>query len=88
MVRELCLRFFLFILVFILCKKTGNFLVIVFNTFSTFYKIRMRTYIKYLRHSSLYSNVFRKYQKFQIYNVNIKGDMHDQKIKVKKYIFR
>ena len=81
MVRELCLRFVLFILVFILCKKTGNFLVIFLNIFSTFDKIRMRTYIKNLRHS--YSNVFHKYQKFQIYIVNIKGDMHDQKIKVK-----
>ena len=88
MVRELCLSFFLFILVFILCKKTGNFLVIFLNIFSTFYKIRMMMYIKNLRHSSLYSNVFHKYQKFQIYNVNIKGDMHNQKVKVKKYIFR
>ena len=48
----------------------------------------MRTYITNLRHSSLNSNVFHKYQKFQIFYVDIKGDMHDQKIKVKKYIFR
>ena len=40
-----------------------------------------------LRHSSLYSNVFHKYQKFQVYYVNSKGDIHDQKIKVKKCIF-
>ena len=69
-----------------LCIHLAN--MFFFNTFSTFYKIRMRTYINNLRHSSLYSNVFCKYPKFQIYNVNIKGDMHDQKIKVKKYIFR
>ena len=87
MVRELCLRFLLFVLVFILCKKKGNFLVIFLNIFSTFHKIRMRIYITILRHSSLYSNVLRKSQKFQAYKVNIKGDMHDQKIKVKKIIF-
>ena len=87
MVKEQCLRFFLFVLVFILSKKTGNFLVIFLNIFSTFHKIRMRTYIKILRHSSLYSNVLRKSQKSQAYNVHIMGDMHNQKIKVKKYIF-
>ena len=87
MVRELCLRIFVSVLVFILCKKKGKFLVIFLNICSTFHKIRMRTYINSLSHSSLYSNVLHKSQKFQVYNVNIKGDMHDKKIQVRKYIF-
>ena len=87
MLRELCLRFFLLVLVFILCKKTGNFLVIFLNIFSTFYKKRMRTCIKNLRHCSLHSNVFSMYHKFQAYNVHSKRDIYVQKIKVKKYIF-
>ena len=87
MLRELCLRFFLLVLVFILCKKTRNFLVIFFYFFSTFYKKRMRTCIKNLRHSSLHSNVFSMYNKFQAYCVHSKGDNYIQKIKVKKYIF-
>ena len=43
--------------------------------------------MKNLRHSSLHSNVFSMYQRFQAYNVHSKGDIHVQKIKVKKYIF-
>ena len=43
--------------------------------------------MKNLRNISLYSNVFHKYQKFQVYNLNSNGDIHDQKIKVKKCIF-
>ena len=62
-----------FVLVSILCEKTGNFSVIFLNIFSTFYIKK--------------SNVFRKYQSCQVYNVNSKGDMHDQKIKVKKRNF-
>ena len=72
---------------FISCNKTGNFLVIFLNIFPTFYKKRMRTCMKNLRHSSLYSNVFSMYQQFQAYNVHSKGGIHVQKIKVKKYIF-
>ena len=87
MLRELCLRFFIFVLVFILCKKTGNFFVIFLNIFSTFHKKRMRTCIKNLRHRSLHNNVFSMYQKSQAYIVHNKGDIHVQKIKVKKYIF-
>ena len=87
MSRELCLRFLLFVLVFILCKKTGNILFIFKNIFSTFYKKQMRTCIKNLRHSSLHSNVFSMYQRFQVHNEHNKKDMHVQKIKVKKYIF-
>ena len=33
MSRELCLRFFVYILVFILCQKTGNFFYIFFVIF-------------------------------------------------------
>ena len=87
MLRGLCLRFPILVLVFILCKKTGNFFVIFRNIFSTFHKKRMRTCIKDLRHSSLHSNVFSMYHKFQAYIVHSKGDIHVQKIKVKKYIF-
>ena len=43
--------------------------------------------MKNLRHSSLHSNVFSMYQRFQAYYVHSKGDMYVQKIKVKKYIF-
>ena len=40
--------------------------------------------MKNLRHSSLHSNVFSMYQRFQAYSVHSKGDIHVQKIKVKK----
>ena len=72
---------------FSLCEKTGNFLVIFWNIFSKFHKERMRICTKNLRHSSLHSNVFSMYQKFQAYIVHSEGDIHVQKIKVKKYIF-
>ena len=41
-----------------------------------------------LRHNSLHSNVFSMYQRFQVYNVHNKGDIHVQTIKVKKIHFR
>ena len=87
MLRELCLRFFIFVQVFISCKNTGNFFVIFLNIFSTFHEKRMRNCIKNLRHSSLHNNVSSMYQKSQAYIVHNKGDIHVQKIKVKKYIF-
>ena len=87
MLRELCHRFFLLVLVFILCEKTGNFLVIILNIIFTFYEKRMRTCMRNLRHRSLHSNVLSMHQKFQAYNVHSKGGIHVQKIKVKKYIF-
>ena len=87
MLRELCLRFLISVLVFILCEKTGNFFVIFWNFFSTFHKKRMNTCITNLRHSSLHSNVFSMYQKFQAYIVHSKGDMYVQKIKVKRIHF-
>ena len=86
MLRELCLRFMIVVIVFILSKKTGNILVIFLNIFSTFYKKRIRICIQKLRHGSLHSNVFRMYQRFQAYNVHSKGNSYVKKIKV-KYIF-
>ena len=47
----------------------------------------MRTCINNLRHSFLHSISFSMSQKFQTYIVKSKGDIHIQKIKVKKYIF-
>ena len=87
MLREFCLRFFILVLVFILCEKTGNVFVIFCHIFSTFHKKRMRTCIKNLRHSSLHSNVFSMYQRVQAYIVHSKGDIHIQKIIVKICIF-
>ena len=82
MSRELCLRFFVYILVFILCQKTGNFLFIFWNIFSRFHRKQTRGHIKNLRHSSLYSNVFDMYVQFQVFNLHDKRDIHVQKIKV------
>ena len=56
--------------------------------FSRFYKIKTRTYIKDLRHCSLCTNVSYKYVKFCFGEINIKGDILVQKIKVKKFIFQ
>ena len=39
--------------------------------------------MQHLRHSSLHSNAFSMYQKFQAYYVHSKGDIYVQKIKVK-----
>ena len=86
MLRELCLRFSFNILVLILCQKTGNFLFIFLNILSKFYRKQTKTYIKNLRHSSLDSNVFNMYVKFQICNLHNKRGVHVQKIKVKKII--
>ena len=82
MQRELCLRFFFYILVFILCQKTGNFLFIFWNIFSRFHRKQTSTYIKILRHSSLNSNVFNTYVKSQVCNLHNERDIHVQKIKV------
>ena len=83
MSRELCLRFFFHILVFNLCKKTGNFFLFIFlNIFSRFFKKQTRTYIKNLRHSSLDSNVLNMYVKYQVCNLHNERGIHVQKIKV------
>ena len=63
--RELCLRILIFVLVFVLCQKTGNFLIILLIFFSKFHKKLTRSYIKNLGHSSLKSNVLSTYVKFQ-----------------------
>ena len=78
----LCLLFLFYILVFILCQKTGNFLFNFLNIFSRFYRKQTRTYIKNLRDHSLDSNVFNMYITFQVCNSHSKRDIHVQKIKV------
>ena len=70
------------VLIFILCHKTGNFLFISLIIFSIFKRKQTKTYIKNLRHSSLDSNVFNMYIKFQVCNLHNKRDIHVQKIKV------
>ena len=55
--REPCLKTFKQALVFILCQKTGRFLLIFHNYFSRFHKMKSRTYIKILRNCSLQMNV-------------------------------
>ena len=56
--------------------------------FSRFHKIKTRAYIKNLRHGSLYTNVLYMYVKWYAWEINIKGDIPVQKIKVEKYIFQ
>ena len=82
MSRELCLRFFVYILVFILCQKTGNYLFIFGNIFSRFHRKQTRGHVKSLRHSSLDSNVFNMYVQFQVLKLHDKINIHVQKIKV------
>ena len=41
-----------------------------------------------MRHSSLHINVFYKYGKYYVWEINIKGDILVKKIKVKKIIFQ
>ena len=86
MLRELCLRLFVNILVLILCQKTGNVFLIFLNIFSRFYRKQTKTYLKNLRHSSLGSNIFIIYVKFHVCNLHNKRDIHVQKIKVQKLI--
>ena len=50
------------------------------------HKIKTRAYIKILRHSSLQMNVLIMPWKLEVCNVNIKRDILDQKIKVKKSV--
>ena len=87
MSRELCLRILFKVLVFILCEKTGNFLIFFSNIFSIFYKKRTRTYSQNLRHCSLNSKVSNTHPKSQVWDFHDKKDVYVQKIKVKKYVF-
>ena len=79
MLRELCLRFLFKVLDFIICKKSGNFLVNILNIFSTFHRKSTRTYIENLRHSSLNSNVFNTYRTFEVCDSYGKKDINIQK---------
>ena len=72
---------------FFLCQKTGRFLLFFHNYFPRFHKIKSRTYITILRHSSHQMNVFCMCVKFQAWGMVNKGDILVQKIKVKKSIF-
>ena len=65
MSREECLRVFFEVLLFILCKKRGNFYYFSLNIFSKFYRKLTRTYIKILRHSSLNNNVLIHMESFK-----------------------
>ena len=82
MSRELYLRLFVYILVFILCQKTGHFFFGGGNIFSRFHRKDTSGHIQNLRHSSLDSNVFNMYVQFQVFNLHDKRDIHVQKIKV------
>ena len=72
----------------IFIQKNGKILIIFSLLFFTFHKIKSRTSIKILRHGSLQMNVLIRHVKFQNCNANIEGDILDQKIKVKKSIFK
>ena len=50
--------------------------------------MRTRIYIKNLRHDSLQMNVFYMHVNFNVWEMIIKGDILDQKIKVEKSIFK
>ena len=79
---ELCLGFFVYFLVFILCQKTGNFLFIFWNIFSRFHRKQTRGHIKNLGHCSLDSKVFNMYVQFQVFNLYDKSYTHVQKRKL------
>ena len=57
---------------FFLCQKTGNFLSFFAKQFSTFHKIKTRTYIRNLRHASLHLYLMNTCLKFQSFIWNIK----------------
>ena len=62
--REACLRFFIWVLAFILCQKTGNFLYLFTTSICTFHKMKTRTSIKILRHASLHLDLINMHFKF------------------------
>ena len=67
---------------FLLMSK--KFLLFLHSYFSRFHKIKSRTYIENLRHSSLQMNVLSGYVKFHAWGMINKGDILVTKIKVKK----
>ena len=81
MSRELCLRFLMYVLVFVVCQKMGNFLFIFLIFFCYIKKKRTRSSIK----NSLKKNAFNAHVKFQTWIVHSERDVHVQKIKVRKY---
>ena len=68
--------------------KNGKIFFFFYDYFSTFHKIKTRTYIEILRHGSLQMNVFIRHVKFHTCNTVFEGDILDQKIKVEKSIFK
>ena len=54
---ELCLRFFIKALVFILSEKNMKLLLHFLNIFSKFYETKTRTYRQNLRHVSLHQDL-------------------------------
>ena len=66
----------------------GRFSYFFHNYFSRFHKIKTKAYIQNLRHGSLHTSVFYEYVKFYAWEINIKGDILVQKIKVKTCIFQ
>ena len=65
----------------------GRFLLIFYNLFSRFRKIKSRTFIKNLRHCSLQMNVHCRHVKPHAWEMITKGDILVHKIKVTKLIF-
>ena len=68
--------------------KNGKIFIIFYDYFSIFHKIKTRTYIQILRHGSLQMNVFIRHVEFHTCKTIFEGDILDQKIKVKKLIFK
>ena len=68
--RELCLRFFLNVLVFVLLNLEKNASKMHLKFPVVYHKMKTRAYLKNLRSSSLQSNVFDISEKFQyqVYN--------------------
>ena len=82
--REACLKILSYVLVLILCQKTGNFWWFFSLSISTFHKIKTRTYIKILRHTSLHLHLKNTCLKFERCILNIGWDILVQK-KLTKY---
>ena len=61
---EACLRFVIYVLVFILCEKTGTFFHFFKTLISTLSQIKTKTYIKILRHASPRLNLMNACYKF------------------------
>ena len=68
-------------------KKRVTFYLFFRIFFLDFLKKQTRAYIKILRHSSLDSNVFNMYVRFEVCNLYNEKVIDVQKIKVKRLIF-